>query len=168
MTAATPTIASSAAANAAGPLTNLAHLDFLTDRVAVTDKAEHSTYRLAADPKVGVLWVYAKAGAHGKFARVGGGAYDPARNTYGQGAFDADDIARAAMVYLRQWRATGDKKAKDQAYQLLRGLTYLQTQGRRVRGESAIHCGSVQREDERHALTSRSPHPRPFIGCAGC
>jgi len=77
VTAATPTIASSAAANAAGPLTNLAHLDFLTDRVAVTDKAEHSTYRLAADPKVGVLWVYAKAGAHGKFARVGGGAYDP-------------------------------------------------------------------------------------------
>ena len=31
------------------------------------------------------------------------------------------------MVYLRQWRATGEEHAKEQAYQLLRGLTYLQT-----------------------------------------
>ena len=30
-------------------------------------------------------------------------------------------------MYLRQWRATGDSQAKDHAYQLLRGLTYLQT-----------------------------------------
>ncbi len=123
-TAATPIITSSAAAR---PLTNLAHLDFLTDLVTVTDTAAHSTYKLAADPKVGVLWVYANADADGSFTRVGGGDYDAATDKYAQGAFDTDDIARAAVVYLRQWRATGDEKAKEQAYQLLRGLTYLQT-----------------------------------------
>ena len=127
-TAATPNfITSSAAAAAARPLTNLAHLDFLTDRVAVTDTAAHNTYKLAADPKVGVLWVYANVESDGTFTRVGGGDYNPLKNTYGQGAFDTDDIARAAVVYLRQWQATGEENAKDQAYQLLRGLTYLQT-----------------------------------------
>jgi hypothetical protein len=115
-----------------GTLTNLAHLDFLTDRVAVANTASHSTYRLADDPEVGVLWVYADARDGGTFQRVGGGEYTPADNpgepgTYGQGAYDADDIARAAVVYLRQWRATGDEDARDEAYQQLRGLTYLQT-----------------------------------------
>ena len=109
------------------PLTTLAHLDFLTDRVGVTDTAAHSMYKLAADPKVGVQWVYANVESDGTFTRVGGGDYNPLKNTYGQGAFDTDDIARAAVVYLRQWQATGEEKAKDQAYQLLRGLTYLQT-----------------------------------------
>lgn len=41
------------------PVTNLAHLDFLSDRVAVASSAAHSTYRLPQDPKVGVVWVYA-------------------------------------------------------------------------------------------------------------
>jgi hypothetical protein len=66
-TAATPTITTSAAASTTRPLTNLAHLDFLTDRVAVTDTAAHSTYKLATDPKVGVLWVYANAKSDGTF-----------------------------------------------------------------------------------------------------
>ena len=56
-----------------------------------------------------MLWVYADARPGGTFERVGGGRYDPATNTYEQGAYDADDIARAAVVYLRQWRATGDR-----------------------------------------------------------
>ena len=47
------------ATQAAAPLTNLAHLDFLTDRVAVQASAAHTTYRLASEPTVGVLWVYA-------------------------------------------------------------------------------------------------------------
>ncbi len=109
------------------PLTNLTHLDFLTEQVAVQDTAAHSTYRLAQEPTVGVLWVYADARDGGTFQRVGGGPYDAATNTYSQGAYDADDISRAAVVYLRQWRATGDEAAKEQAYQQLRGLTYLQT-----------------------------------------
>ncbi len=112
---------------APGKLTNLDHLNFLTDRVAVQNTASHSTYRLESEPKVGVLWVYADARDGGTFQRVGGGDHNAADNTYGQGAYDADDIARAAVVYLRQWRATGDPTAKEHAYQQLRGLTYMQT-----------------------------------------
>ncbi len=74
-----------------------------------------------------MLWVYADARSGGAFERVGGGKLDPATNSYEQGAYDADDIARAAVVYLRQWRATGDQDAKQRVYQQLRGLAYLQT-----------------------------------------
>jgi hypothetical protein len=108
-------------------LTNLDHLDFLTDRVVVQPSAAHATYRLAQDPAIGVLWVYADHQADGSFKRVGGGGYDATHNTYAQGAYDTDDIARAAVVYLREWRATGSAHAKEQAYQQLRGLAYFQT-----------------------------------------
>jgi hypothetical protein len=108
-------------------LTNLAHLDFLTERVAVPDTLAHSTYLLREQPEVGVVWVYADARDDGSFVRVGGGTHNAGKNTWGQGAYDADDIARAAVVYLRSWRATGDSHAKEHAYQQLRGLTYLQT-----------------------------------------
>lgn len=108
-------------------LTDLAHLDFLGDSVSVPVTAAHSTFRLAAQRKIGVLWVYANGHPDGTFDRTGGGAFDATKNTYGQGAFDADDIARAAVVYLRQWRATGDTGSRNRAYELLRGLTYLQT-----------------------------------------
>ena len=116
-----------AAPAAAATLTNLTHLNFLTDSVRVPTTAAHSTYNLTADPKVGVLWVYANGHPDGSFTRVGGGNYNPAANTYGQGAFDADDIARAAVVYLRQWQTTGSASARTHAYQEFRGLTYLQT-----------------------------------------
>src|SRR6266508_2119542 len=56
-----------------------------------------------------------------------GGAYDPATNTWGQGAFNADDLTRASVVYLRHWRQVGDDHSRRLAYQLLRGVTYLQT-----------------------------------------
>ena len=116
-----------APAPSATALTNLAHLDFLTAQVKVPATAEHNTYRLDTEKTVGVLWVYADARPGGAFERIGGGKLDPATNSYEQGAYDADDIARAAVVYLRQWQATGDETAKGQAYQQLRGLTYLQT-----------------------------------------
>ena len=74
-----------------------------------------------------MLWVYADARPGGRSSGSAAARCDPATNTYGQGAYDADDIARAAVVYLRQWRATGDPAAKEQAYQQLRGLAYLQT-----------------------------------------
>ena len=109
------------------PLTNLDHLDFLTDTVVPPAQPGHTTYRLDREPAVGVLWVYADDLPEGGFRRVGGGAYDPATNTYGQGAYDADDVSRAAVVYLRHWKQFGDRHSRDQAYQLLRGLTYLQT-----------------------------------------
>jgi hypothetical protein len=109
------------------PLTNLAHLDFLTDAVAPPDQPGHTTYRLAEQPAVGVLWTYAEPGPDGSYRRIGGGAYDPATDTYGQGAFNADDVSRAAVVYLRHWQQTGTAGSREAAYQLLRGLTYLQT-----------------------------------------
>ncbi|WP_163569427.1 hypothetical protein [Fodinicola feengrottensis] len=46
---------------------------------------------------------------------------------YGQGAFNTDDIARACVVYLRDWQQNHTAASGRKAYQLLRGLTYLQT-----------------------------------------
>ena len=66
-------------------------------------QAGHTTYLLGSEPSVGVLWVYASDLAPGSYQVTGGGAYDPTTNTYGQGAYDADDISRAAVVYLRHW-----------------------------------------------------------------
>ncbi|MGH8892998.1 MAG: hypothetical protein ACRDWY_06775 [Actinomycetes bacterium] len=109
------------------PLANLDHLDWLTVTVQPPAQARHTTYRLAEEPGVGVLWTYAEPGSDGTFRHVGGGTYDPATDTWGQGAFNADDISRAAVVYLRHWQATGKASSRDQAYEMLRGLTYLQT-----------------------------------------
>ncbi len=67
-----------------------------------------------------MLWTYADRQADGSYKRIGGGTYDPVTDTYGQGAFNADDISRAAVVYLRSGRLA---VARD----LLRGLTYLQS-----------------------------------------
>jgi hypothetical protein len=114
-------------AAATAPLTNLAHLDFLGDEVSPPAQAGHTTYRLAEEPDVGVLWTYADRQADGTYRRIGGGAYNPVTNTYGQGAFNADDISRAAVVYVRHWQQTGAQSSRQAAYQLLRGLTYLQT-----------------------------------------
>ncbi len=108
-------------------LTNLAHLDFLTTPVTPPAQAGHTTYRLASQPSVGELWVYTNHQSDGTYQRVGGGTYDATTDTYGQGAYDADDVARAAVVYLRHWQQDGDTHSRDQAYNLLRGLTYLQT-----------------------------------------
>jgi hypothetical protein len=108
-------------------LTNLNHLDFLTDTVRPPTQAGHTTYRLDDEPSIGVLWVYADVLPGGGYRRVGGGAYDARTGTYGQGAYDADDVTRAAVVYLRHWRQFGDRASRDQAYQQLRGLTYMQT-----------------------------------------
>ena len=107
-------------------LTNLAHLDWLGDTVDPPDQAGHTTYRLDTEPEIGVLWTYAEPRDE-VLTRVGGGPYDPATDTYGQGAFNADDVARAAVVYIRHWVATGSQDSRDAAYQMLRGLTYLQT-----------------------------------------
>jgi len=107
-------------------LTNLAHLDFLRDRVAPPAQAHHTTYRIDETPTVGVLWTYAEPVAGG-YRRLGGGTFDAATNTYGQGAFNADDVSRAAVVYLRDWQATGSAGSRRSAVELLRGLTYLQT-----------------------------------------
>jgi hypothetical protein len=104
-------------ASAAGRLSNLAHLDFLRTTVTPPPAAGHSTY---GSGPLGVLWTYADRQPDGSYKRIGGGTYDPVTNTYGQGAYNADDISRAAVVYLRAERL-------DVARDLLRGLTYLQS-----------------------------------------
>lgn len=109
------------------PLTNLAHLDFLGDLVAPPAQEGHTTYALDTEPELGVLWTYSEPQADGTYNRIGGGTYDPVTDTYTQGAYNADDISRAAVVYLRHWRQFGDAHSRERAYQLLRGLTYLQT-----------------------------------------
>ena len=114
-------------ATAATPLTNLAHLDFLQADVAPPAQDGHTTYRLAEEPSIGVLWTYADRQPDGTYNRVGGGTLDPAANTWGQGAFNQDDITRAAVVYLRHWQQTGSTTSRQRAYELLRGVTYLQT-----------------------------------------
>ena len=120
------------------PLTNLAHLDFLGDRVAPPRQARHTTFRLAQEPEVGTLWTYAERQPDRSFKRVGGGTYDAAADTYAQGAFNSDDMARAAVVYLRHWKQTGAASSRRAAYEMLRGLTYLQTASGPNRGNVVL------------------------------
>ncbi|WP_165400079.1 hypothetical protein [Motilibacter rhizosphaerae] len=110
-----------------GTLANLAHLDFLGADVTPPAQAGHTTWQLDQEPHVGVLWTYANRQDDGGYEKIGGGAYDAATDTYGQGAFNADDIARAAVAYLRYHQQHGDAHSLDRARELLRGLTYLQT-----------------------------------------
>jgi hypothetical protein len=109
------------------PLSNLDHLNFLLDEVAPTATAEHDTWRLAEEPRLVMPWTYADARDGGTFERIGGGELDPATGYWGQGAYNADDVARTAVVYLRHWTQFGDEASKEHAYELLRSTAYLQT-----------------------------------------
>lgn len=112
---------------ATGRLANLAHLDWLRTSVTPPAQPGHTTYRLASEPEIGVLWTYADRQPDGSYRRIGGGRYDPQTDTWGQGAYNADDVSRASVAYLRHWRATGSPDSRAAAYHLLRGLAYLQT-----------------------------------------
>lgn len=113
---------------ASGPLTNLDHLDFLLDETTPpAGVAGHSTYRQAEEPTLLAPWTYADARDGGTFERVGGGPLDPVTGDWGQGAFNADDTTRAAVVYTRHWELTGDASSRDKAYELLRTVAYHQT-----------------------------------------
>ena len=115
------------AAEASAPLTNLSHLNFLLDEVPLPVIPGHSTYQAAENPVVEAPWTYADKNDDGSYTPIGGGDLDPATGYYTQGAFNADDTARAAVVYLRHWQQTGDTTSRDHAFQTLRSLTYLQT-----------------------------------------
>ncbi|HEY2042955.1 MAG TPA: hypothetical protein VGH11_09780 [Jatrophihabitans sp.] len=119
--------AASPAKTAPSRLTNLGHLNSLLATVNPPAQTGHTTYQLAQHPGIGVLWVYANHQSDGSYANVGGGDYNATDNTYGQGSYDADDISRAAVVYLRQWQQQHDPASREHAMNLLRGLTYLQT-----------------------------------------
>lgn len=112
----------------AASVTDLAHLDFLLESVPLLPGVDgHTTYRLAQEPVAEAPWVYADRQPDGTFHRVGGGAFDAETGDYGQGAFDADDVARAAVVYVRDWEQNRAETSRAHAYELLRELTYLQT-----------------------------------------
>jgi hypothetical protein len=115
------------AAAASAPLTNLSHLNFLLDEVPLPVIAGHTTYQAAENPVVEAPWTYADKNDDGSYTPVGGGELDPATGYYSQGAFNADDTSRAAVVYLRHWQQTGDTTSRDHAFQTLRSLAYLQT-----------------------------------------
>ncbi|MCU1446118.1 hypothetical protein [Cryobacterium sp.] len=115
------------AAEASAPLANLSHLNFLLDEVPLPVIAGHTTYQAAENPAVEAPWTYADRNDDGSYDSVGGGAFDAATGYYGQGAFNADDTSRAAVVYLRHWQLTGDETSRGHAFQTLRSLTYLQT-----------------------------------------
>ena len=117
-----------AATPIAAPLTNLAHLDFLLDQVDPPATEGHTTYRIGSEPVLTMPWTYADARDGGTFERVGGGGpVDPVTGYWAQGAFNSDDITRAAVVYIRHFVQTSDAASREKAYQLLRSTAYFQT-----------------------------------------
>ena len=159
--AAVPAGASTSSAPGAQKLTNLSHLDFLLDDVPLlAGVAGHSTYRQQSEPTARAPWVYADRNADGTFTRVGGGPItDAAKGWYAQGAFDADDISRAAVVYLRDWRQNGTASSRQTAYELLRSLTYLQT-------DSGPDAGNVVLWQQSDGTLNPSAIPVEQPGCA--
>lgn len=121
-------VTTAVAAPASAPVTNLSHLDFLLDEATPPQDVDgHSTYRQAEEPALVMPWTYADARDGGTFERVGGGPLDPETGYWGQGAYNADDITRAAVVYIRHFEQTGDDDSRDKAYELLRSVAYFQT-----------------------------------------
>ena len=90
------------------PLTNLAHLDFLGTTVTPPAQPRPHDVPARAEPDSACSGPTPTAATTGTTTVIGGGAYDAATNTWAQGAFNADDITRAAVVYLRHWQQTGD------------------------------------------------------------
>lgn len=115
-------------------LTNLSHLRFLLEEVPLPATVGHST---AGGSAPGLApWTYADRGEDGVFTRIGGGDLDEASGRWGQGAYNADDIARCAVVFLRAHAAFGDDADLVTARDLLRTLTYLQV-------DDGQHAGNV-------------------------
>ncbi len=108
-------------------LTNLAHLRFLLADVPVVASATHTTFGIEAQPTVRAPWTYADTDGAGGYRPVGGGTRDALTGYWSQGAYNADDIARAAVVFVREWKATGDAQSRDEARDVLRSLAFLQT-----------------------------------------
>jgi hypothetical protein len=124
---AAPPMPAALAGSSVAPLANLSHLNFLLDSVPLRPVQGHTTYQLAEKPTGQAPWTYADKNADGSYRRIGGGSLDPTTGYWSQGAFNADDIARISVVYLRHWQQTGDLASREHALQTLRSLTYLQT-----------------------------------------
>ena len=141
------------------PLTNLAHLDFLGDTVTPPSQDGHTTYRLAEEPILGVVWTYAEPDGVGGYKRIGGGQYHPDTDTYNQGAFNTDDLTRAAVAYIRHWRLFGDTHSRDAAYGLLRAVTYMQTLSDDARNGNFVLWMQPDGTLNKSAIPEENPHP---------
>ncbi|MDQ2827799.1 MAG: hypothetical protein M3Y74_01945, partial [Chloroflexota bacterium] len=106
---------------------NLAHLDSLHATVPYTTAIPgHATTDLGTP--IDAWWVYANYNkTDGSYKPTGGGDYHPITNTYGQGAYDTDDVARAAVAYLTHYRYYGDDHSLQYARGALRFVMYMQT-----------------------------------------
>lgn len=124
-------------------LTNLTHLRFLLAEVPVVASATHTTFGIDASPRALAPWTYADTDGAGGYRPVGGGTKDATTGYWTQGAYNADDIARAAIVFLRDWKATGDTQSRDEARDVLRSLAFLQT----TSGSNAGRVVLWQQED---------------------
>ena len=136
----------------AAPLTNLAHLRWLLDTVPLQASSNHTTYEIAARPASLAPWTYADAQPTGGWRRVGGGSLEPVTGHWSQGAYNADDIARAAVVFVRHWVATGSEPSRDDAVELLRTLTFLQD-------ATGPHAGNVVLWMQADGTLNPSPRP---------
>ena len=146
------------AAASAAPLTNLAHLRWLLDSVPLQASSIHTTYDIAARPTSLAPWTYADAQTTGGWRRVGGGSFDSATGHWSQGAYNADDIARAAVVFVRNWLATGDVASRHEAQELLRTLTFLQdATGPVCRQRGALDAGGRDTDAQRHSPRAARP-----------
>ncbi|MEO7058372.1 MAG: hypothetical protein ABI083_01500 [Lapillicoccus sp.] len=135
-----------------GPLTNLAHLRWLLDTVPLVETSVHTTWEIGSRPAATAPWTYANALPEGGFARVGGGSLDPTTGYWAQGAYNADDIARAAVVFTRAWRAGGGGRCRADAIGLLRTLTYLQD-------ATGPHAGDVVLWMQADGTLNTTPQP---------
>lgn len=107
-------------------LTNLSHLRFLLEEVPLPALAGHTTYEAEERPRATTVWTYADRAEDGTFTRIGGGDLDAATGHWSQGAYNADDISRTAIVFLRAHTAFGNDADLATARELLRTHTYLQ------------------------------------------
>ncbi|MHB0856847.1 MAG: hypothetical protein ACYC5M_04680 [Anaerolineae bacterium] len=138
---------------------NLSHLEFLHDTVPYpSDPPEgHETFEPGVD--LDAWWTYADYDAEtDSYRRVGGGAYDEATDTWGQGAYNLDDVARVAVVYLTHYRYYGEEQSLEMAYGALRHVMYMQT----LTGENAGNFVIWMQPDGTLNLTPTPPDdPNP-------
>jgi hypothetical protein len=125
---AAPGAVSAAPTGGQAGIVNLGHLDFLHDSVPYPAQPVPGHVTTEPGSPIDTWWVYANYDAATQtYLRTGGGAHDLATNTYGQGAFDTDDVTRAAVAYLTHYRYYHDRHSLEMARGALRFVLYMQT-----------------------------------------
>ncbi len=150
-------------AMAATPLTNLAHLDWLGDQVTPPAQAGHTTYRIDSEPELGVLWTYADRRSDGLVQPDRRRRLKPDDVNWKQGAFNADDVSRAAVVYLRHWQQTGSDDEQAQGLRDAARAGVLPDRQRAERGQRRA-LDAAGRDAEPGRRSARSCPARPTRG----